>query len=61
MNYTLKLFNTGQVTLPKTWRSKYATEHFLATETKHGLLIKPIIANDDFGVENIICSKIVET
>lgn len=42
MNYTLKVFNTGQITLPKKWREKYATKNFLARETKEGLLIQPI-------------------
>lgn len=42
MNYTLKSFNTGQITLPKKWRDKYATKNFLAKETKEGLLIQPI-------------------
>ena len=40
--FTLKLFNTGQVTLPKAWREKFNTKHFLAKETKQGLLIEPI-------------------
>ena len=43
MNYTLKLFNTGQITLPKDWRSKFDTKNFLAKETKDWLLIQPII------------------
>ncbi len=42
MNYTLKLFNTGQITLPKNWRSKYNTKNFIAEETINGLLIRPI-------------------
>jgi len=45
--FTLKLFNTGQVTLPKSWREKFKTEHFLAKETKEGLLIKPITEQDE--------------
>lgn len=40
--YTLKLFNTGQVTLPKKWRKKYRTKNFIAQETKNGLLIQPL-------------------
>lgn len=44
MAYTLKMFNTGQITLPKTWRSRYDTQHFLAEETEEGLLIIPITA-----------------
>ncbi|USN58966.1 MAG: AbrB/MazE/SpoVT family DNA-binding domain-containing protein [Candidatus Peribacteria bacterium] len=43
MTYTLKLFNTGQVTLPKKWREKYNTENFIAEERDGGLYIRPII------------------
>lgn len=45
--YTLNMFNTGQVTLPKSWRSKFNTKHFLAQETKDGLLLKPILKDED--------------
>jgi len=34
MNYTLKSFNTGQITLPKKWRNKFDTKNFIATETE---------------------------
>jgi hypothetical protein len=44
--YTLKLFNTGQITLPKAWRDKQKTKHFIARETKKGLLIEPIKDED---------------
>ena len=40
--YTLSMFNTGQITLPKKWREKFKTKKFIAEETKEGLLIKPI-------------------
>jgi len=40
---TLKLFGTGQVTLPKAWRDKFKTDHFIAQETSQGLLIKPMV------------------
>ncbi|MFN7161025.1 MAG: AbrB/MazE/SpoVT family DNA-binding domain-containing protein [Candidatus Gracilibacteria bacterium] len=50
MNYTLKLFNTGQVTLPKKWREKYSTEHFTAEETVDGLLIRPLIVDEEQDV-----------
>lgn len=40
--YTLKLFNTGQITIPKKWREKFNTKNFMAKETKDGLLIQPI-------------------
>jgi len=33
MNYTLKSFNTGQITLPKKWREKFETKNFMAIET----------------------------
>ena len=42
MNYTLKSFNTGQITLPKKWREQFETKNFVATETEEWLLIKPI-------------------
>ena len=48
--FTLKLFNTGQITLPKLWREKFSTEHFLAKETKDGLLIKPLVENEEDAV-----------
>ncbi|MDP2670221.1 MAG: AbrB/MazE/SpoVT family DNA-binding domain-containing protein [bacterium] len=41
--YTIKSFNTGQITLPKKWRSKYPTKHYIAEETEEGLLIKPLL------------------
>lgn len=41
-SYTLKVFNTGQITLPKVWRDKWNTKHFIAKETSEGLLIKPL-------------------
>lgn len=44
--FTLKLFNTGQITLPKAWRKKYPTKLFLAKETPEGLLIQPIEKNE---------------
>lgn len=45
--HNLKLFNTGQVTLPKTWREKFDTKLFIAKETPEGLLIQPIFGGDD--------------
>jgi bifunctional DNA-binding transcriptional regulator/antitoxin component of YhaV-PrlF toxin-antitoxin module len=50
--YTLKMFNTGQITLPKKWRSKYKTKHFVAKETKNGLLIEPISKDEVVYYEN---------
>ncbi|MBT3704236.1 hypothetical protein HOG17_00475 [Candidatus Peregrinibacteria bacterium] len=54
---TLKLFGTGQVTLPKAWRDKFKTDHFIAQETAQGLLIKPMVedgyfyeSDDEFGI-----------
>jgi hypothetical protein len=52
MIYTLKLFNTGQITLPKVWRSKFKTKNFIAQETKDGLLIKPLVKDDLVYYEN---------
>lgn len=47
MTYTLTMFNTGQVTLPKNWRDRFETKHFLAEEKEEGLLIKPIQNTED--------------
>ncbi len=47
MAHTLKLFNTGQITLPKAWRTQYDTKNFLAIETAEGLLIKPLIDKNE--------------
>ena len=43
MTYTLKLFNTGQITLPKKWREKYNVKNFIAIETEEWLLVKPLL------------------
>jgi len=45
---TLKIFGTGQVTLPKIWREKFKTDHFVAQETSEGLLIKPLVEDGFF-------------
>lgn len=45
MNYPLKMFNSGQITLPKKWREQYDTHSIIAEETSEGLLIKPILTN----------------
>lgn len=50
--FTLKLFNTGQITLPKAWRNKYKTKNFIARETKEGLLIQPIVDEKVVYFEN---------
>lgn len=42
MFYTLSMFNTGQITLPKAWRNKHKTKKFVAEERDDGLLIKPL-------------------
>lgn len=52
MIHTLSMFNTGQVTLPKSWRAKYKTNKFVAEETKGGLLIKPLVKNETVYYED---------
>lgn len=43
---TLNLWSNGAVTLPKKWREKYSTKHFLAEEKPDGtLVITPIQTN----------------
>ena len=50
--FTLKLFNTGQITLPKVWRDKFKTKLFIAKETKEGLLIQPLEKKEVVYFEN---------
>lgn len=45
--HSLKMFNTGQITLPKSWRERFKTKHFVAKETKKGLLIQPMLQDED--------------
>ena len=55
---TLNLWDNGAVTLPKEWRERYGTKHFLAKEDTNGyLVIMPIIdveyyenSDTEFGV-----------
>ncbi len=54
---TLKIFGTGQITIPKVWRDKYKTDRYIAQETPHGLLLKPLVeelfyedGEDYFGI-----------
>lgn len=46
MIYTLKSFNTGQITLPKKRRDKFKTSIFIAEEQNGGLFIKPIVEDN---------------
>lgn len=62
MTYTLSMFNTGQITLPKMWREKQKTKKFIAEETPEGLLIKPISKDETIYYEGkngfgIYCEK----
>jgi hypothetical protein len=47
MTYILKMFNTWQITLPKSRRKRYDTQSFIAEETSQWLLIKPLLKQDD--------------
>jgi bifunctional DNA-binding transcriptional regulator/antitoxin component of YhaV-PrlF toxin-antitoxin module len=54
---TLKIFGTGQITIPKVWREKYKTDRYIAQETPQGLLLKPLVeeffyedGEDYFGI-----------
>lgn len=42
MVYILSMFNTGQVTLPKKWRSQFNTTKFVATEKDGTLILEPL-------------------
>jgi hypothetical protein len=44
ISQTLSLWTNGAITLPKKWRDKFPTKHFMAQENKRGNLeISPII------------------
>lgn len=47
MTYTLTMFNTGQITLPKKRRSKRKTKYFTAKEVDGGILIKPLLEESE--------------
>jgi len=51
--YTLKIFNTGQITLPKKWRDKLKTKVLIAEETPEGLLIKPVESTKSTFIDSI--------
>lgn len=38
----LKVFGTGQVTLPKKWRNKFRTKHFKALMDGKKIILEPI-------------------
>jgi bifunctional DNA-binding transcriptional regulator/antitoxin component of YhaV-PrlF toxin-antitoxin module len=49
MNSTiLKLFGTGQITLPKKWRTKFKTTHFKAVMEEDKLIITPLEEEEIF-------------
>lgn len=44
MTHTLTMFNTGQITLPKVWRSQFVwVKNFIAEEKDGGLFIRPLL------------------
>lgn len=46
MTTMLKMFGTGQVTLPKEWRKKFKTTQFLARMEGRRLIIEPVELDD---------------
>ena len=55
MNYTLNMFNTGQVTLPKKWRKQFNTNKFIARAEGNRLIIEPMsnFAHDPWDRETL--------
>ncbi len=47
----LKLFGKGQITLPKKWREKVKTQYFIAEVTPQGLLIKPLVEETYYEID----------
>ena len=39
---TVKMFGTGQITIPKQWRDKFETDTFKIKEKDNELIIKPV-------------------
>jgi hypothetical protein len=42
MSYLLKIFGTGQLTLPKVWRQTLGTEHFDAELRGKEIVLRPV-------------------
>jgi len=56
VNTTLTLWGNGAVTLPKKWRERYGTKHFLAKENESGhLVIMPIMDMEYYEDEDGTC------
>ncbi len=47
MTTTLKMFGTGQITLPKAWRNRFKTRQFVAREEGRRLVIEPLDLEGD--------------
>lgn len=47
----LKSFGTGQITLPKKWRSQFRSPYFRARVSKQALVISPVDEDNILGVE----------
>lgn len=50
--YTLSMFNTGQVTLPKKWRSQFNTNKFIARPKGNTLVLEPIETDVPEGLKD---------
>jgi len=46
MTAILKMFGTGQITLPKSWRKQFKTDRFLARSDGKRLVIEPLGLDD---------------
>ena len=46
MTAILKMFGTGQITLPKNWRKQFNTDRFLARTDGNRLVIEPLDLDD---------------
>lgn len=49
----LKSFGTGQITLPKAWRSQFTLPYFHAQIQKRSILISPVSDDNILGVEEV--------
>jgi len=46
MTTILKMFGTGQITLPKAWRRQFKTSQFIAHTEGKSLIIEPLELED---------------
>ena len=57
MSHTLKVFGTGQITIPKILRDKYGAKNYRAKDTKKGILLEPLAIYEEVVFDPPIPAK----